>query len=265
MYLGSLFLNEIFFFFHALPYGLPDSVKEAIYTSGRKVPLAITAWLRRGLNVTAVFLFAFGYYTTGGALLGASVLLWALLYGLIVQIGVVFKDTDESIIYNTWGLSHFGLINWFFDVPGNGCPSTKVSHVVIILLNVAGALAITLGLIVAPAIERAWSCYGDVDISQLTSGPCASYFNLCPGNDKRCPDFSVPACLLPSTDINCGADKLKEAVASEFEVFATVGFGLLSGSAALYAITFNAKYDSLNYSAVASQKMVGKEDIDYDY
>ena len=138
MYLGSLFLNEWIFFFHPLPFGFPEATERAIYTPGRRRALAIVAWVRRGLNITSVVLFAIGEYAVAAWLLGASALIWAVLYGFIERLGLEVKDTDSSQVYNAWGLAHIGAINWFFDVPGHGCPTTRASHVIIILLNVAG-------------------------------------------------------------------------------------------------------------------------------
>ena len=245
MYLGSLFFNELMFVLHTLPYGIPQSSKSAIYGSKKA---GLLGWLRRGLNVACGILFAVGLYEAALWVLLASALIWTWFFVRIYKTtSPNFKDTDKSLIYNAWALAHVGAINWIFDVPGSGCRTTKFSHILIILLNIAGAAALVIGVIVSPDLERAWGCYGpDAALSDLTSGPCASYYDICPEDTSvRCPNFAAPACLLPTTTINCGADTLRDDIASEFEHFSVAGTGILAGSLTLYILTFEKKYDYL--------------------
>lgn len=204
------------------------------------------AWIRRALNVASLVLFLTEMYVAAAITTGVSVLLWFFMFVVIEKVPFTYKLSDDAYIYNAWSLAHVGAINWAFDVPGAGCKQTKVSHVFIILLNLAAAAAVTLGIFIAPPLAKAWGCYGkSSSITDLTSGPCAAYFNLCP-NEKNtyCPDFSVPACLLPSTTVNCGADMLDESIATEFKPFITAGFAICASSFALYIITFETKYNT---------------------
>ena len=235
------------FAFHTLPFGLPHDKAGGIYKTNDKRTFEAIKWVRRSINVAVFFLFAVGHVTAALWCLLASAILWAGLFARINQsyTKIIPNQATENMIWDAWAASHIGLINWALDIPGMGCSTTKKSHVLIILANIAGAAAITLGVFIAPQIERAWGCYGNFDsLSDLTSGPCASYFNLCPDNVVRCPDFSVPACMLPSTNVNCGADIIGGAIASEFEPFGTAGIGILSVSFSTYVLTFNHKYET---------------------
>lgn len=247
MYFGTLFCNELMFLCHTLPYGIPPNMWSRIYTGWQVYIIEGVAWARRALNIASLVLFLVEQYAPAGWTLGVSALLWFSMYVIVDKIPFKLKSSDANYVYNAWSLAHVGAINWVFDVPGNGCKRTKVSHVLIILLNIAAGVAVTLGVFIAPTLAEAWGCYGkSATIADLNAGPCASYFNICPyDKDTHCPDFSVPACLLPSTTVNCGADTLDASVATEFKPFATAGFAILAASLALYVITFDLKYNTL--------------------
>lgn len=236
MFLASVFLNELVFFFHLLPQTLPkscvDRLAEFKFTTYIK-------WIRIVLNIVATSLAATEYYASAGIVFGASALFWLFLYLWIAEEwDVVVTETDLSEIDSAFLAVHVGAVNFVVDVPGMGCKSARGSHFVIQLSNVVALVALAIGLSVSEPLEKAWGCYPEG--APLTSGMCASHYNVCIP-PKVCPWLEAPACELTNSLRNCGIDALSGQIRETFSPFRSVGLSALFFSASVYLLSYGDK------------------------
>jgi len=262
MLIESIFCNEFAFFFHLLPGGLPQEVRTAIYNSGDLAYLFgkeirgvnVVKFARVGMNIASVVLWSLPslLLPTWVAIIPISVsaLLWFLMWGLASKhfTGKVGASELDSI-GDAWKLAHFGALNFALDIPGRGCANAVYSHAVIILANIVSALAITIGIFTAPQLARAWGCYRDAPISELTFGLCATYFDVCPDEKYRCPDFSRPVCMLSTTQHGCGYATMDGDLEKGFDPYVHVGFFAAAISLTIYVLSFSRKMDDLEKTA----------------
>jgi hypothetical protein len=233
--IGAFFCNEVYFVVHGFPHGLPTSAQRAVYSPGSKWPRPV-AYASRALNLAAIVLFALGLWPEALLTLLPSLAAWITLFTLCKH---AKTDPIEARHVNTaFGLCHVGVLNWLLDIPAG---HTDCARVVRILLNLTAAGAFTLGILLASPLERAWGCYGDVDVYKLTQGYCADHYVFAEvdGVVSGPHWYDLPACYTPlSVATRCGTQTLDANIGSFLDPYVDVGIFATAGSVTLYAMAF---------------------------
>ena len=213
------------FLLHWAP--VSDTFARPLY---RDASWSTIANLRRVLNVVAIV----------AAVIAATVApsswpLWVSAAG--VSVALWAKTLRSAATPSKWPRRYrmatsVGAVNWLLNVPAE----TATQRWCVVLLNIVATAALMLGIVVADPLERAWGCYRNTAIADLTLGMCASHFNLCPDQPSECPDFSKPACGTDTSRADCGVPAVNGEAASELEPYVTVGIAAAIASIIVYGM-----------------------------
>ena len=128
-------------------------------------------------------------------------------------------------------IGHISILNWVFDLPGIGVPTSTLTHIVIILINISAGLIFAAALWMEKPITLAWGCYQPgTSIIDLKYGLCPSYIN-----DPQ--NAHPPVCDQPG--VRCGEAEIRWKTILK-QTLAQSGF-ILSISVAIYLTSVSAK------------------------
>lgn len=146
---------------------------------------------------------------------------------------IEFHSATEKDIFSVpdYWFGHLSLLNWIFDIPGIGVPTSRLIHIVIILINFTAGVVFAVAYWLEEPMTLAWGCYQPgTHIADMKYGLCPAYIN-----DPQ--NAHPPVCDQPG--VRCGEEEIRWKTILK-HTLAHSGF-ILSISLAIYITSVAAK------------------------
>jgi hypothetical protein len=143
---------------------------------------------------------------TGSWFLMVSVILYFVQYAHyrhhLVRLATHYPGHPDTLLPRyIYILAHFSVINYVFDIPDIDVPTTKLSRIIIMTINLVAGSILAVALIIEEPFTEAWGCYPPgTSYVDLDSGMCPRFLD----NPQ---DVLPPVCTVPGAE--CGQEVVR--------------------------------------------------------
>lgn len=163
-----------------------------------------------------------------------------------IQLMRTNKASTTIVNFKWYFAAHFGLINFYLDLPGFSIPDVRLSHTIILLINIIAVTMFLFMFMAEDPMVDAWGCYPSwYSYTQYDEGLCPKYLS------KYNPETALSAVCTTVPGARCDTEAEQELAIFRHTLF--IGFEMFAISFLFYIMSI---FDKVGYYTFANREMM---------